>query len=227
MANLDINISEVEFLPKPINPQFVDLEGRRFGFLIILGYWGKNRFGNSQWLCQCSCGNYTATATSSLTSGRTTSCGCWHRKIAGANLKTHGQTNTPEHSSWSMMLTRCRNPHFPSFADYGGRGITVCERWLQFENFLQDMGKRPVGTTLERVDNEKGYAPDNCIWTTRQEQANNKRNNRILTLNGRQQTMAQWSREMNIPQSRIFARLKLGWSDERALTEPKHINRRT
>jgi len=119
------------------------------------------------------------------------------------------------------MVTRCTNPNYPRFADYGGRGITVCDRWLRFEGFLEDMGERPKGTTINRKHNNLGYCPENCEWATVKEQANNQRSNRLLTHNGRTQTMAQWAEELGMSYDTLRGRLdKLNWSLEKALATP-------
>lgn len=118
------------------------------------------------------------------------------------------------------MLERCNNPNSIRFYDYGGRGIKVCERWLKFENFLEDMGERPKNTTIERKENNKGYYKENCRWATVKEQCNNRRSNHFLTFNEKTQTMAQWADEIEISSNTICMRLRSGWSVEKALTTP-------
>lgn len=117
-------------------------------------------------------------------------------------------------------MSRCYNPKDIRYPNYGGRGITVCERWHTLENFLADMGKRPPGLTLDRLDNDGNYELSNCEWRTNRDQANNKRNNKLLTLHGKTQTRAQWSRKLGIAAGTIGQRLASGWSVERALTTP-------
>lgn len=111
---------------------------------------------------------------------------------------------------WSSMLTRCRNPKSPTYKNHGGRGIKVCERWLSFENFYADMGDRPEGKQLERKDNDGDYTPDNCVWATKKDQANNRRTNRKLTFNGRTQTATQWADELGVSLQCLIYRLKKG-----------------
>lgn len=118
------------------------------------------------------------------------------------------------------MLQRCTNPKKREWPRYGGRGITVCERWLVFENFLADMGERPAGMTLDRVNNDGPYSPDNCEWRSQLEQARNMSRNRILTHQGRSMCLAQWAEELGIAQGTLSARLGYGWSVDRALAEP-------
>jgi hypothetical protein len=122
---------------------------------------------------------------------------------------------------WHDMVRRCSNPKHQSYKDYGGRGITVCARWLSFTAFCEDMGPRPQGMELERVKNHLGYSLDNCRWATRREQNNNTRSNIVWTFNNKTQTMSQWAQELNMKvgslRTRVFV---LGWSIERALTTP-------
>lgn len=143
-----------------------------------------------------------------------------------------GGKRTPEYSSWESMKGRCLNPRSPSYPKYGGRGITVCDRWVSsFENFLADMGKRPsLSHSLERMDNLKGYDPDNCRWATRTEQQNNRRVNARLTCNGETLTLAQWVKRSGINRDTLNGRLRRGWPIEKALGVPpdqRNRNRRT
>lgn len=128
------------------------------------------------------------------------------------------------YQSWNAMLQRCTNPKMPNWNHYGGRGITVCERWTWFPNFLEDMGYQPEGKTLERIDVNGNYCPSNCKWDTYEAQANNRRNNLRLELHGSVLTQAQWSRKLGISQQSLHRRLHNGWTVEQALQTP---NRRT
>jgi hypothetical protein len=119
------------------------------------------------------------------------------------------------------MLKRCKNPKFSKFENYGGRGIRVCERWGRFENFLLDMGPRPEGTSLDRIDNDGDYTPDNCRWATREEQGRNKRNNKFLTFRGQIKTQAEWAEFMGLSRRLLEKRMARGWTVERALTQAK------
>lgn len=131
-----------------------------------------------------------------------------------------GVKRSPEYRTWENIKQRCYNPNYRHYKYYGGKGIEVCERWRDsFQNFLDDMGKRPRGDySIDRIDGTKGYSPENCRWATRITQQNNKRNNRLLTHDGKTQTMSEWSRELNIPLARIWWRLNKGWTIERALS---------
>jgi len=135
-------------------------------------------------------------------------------------------SNTKLYRIWDSMMRRCHTPTHKHFKNYGGRGITVCEQWHNFENFLADMGKRVDGMTLDRIDNSKGYSPDNCRWATMQTQQNNKRSNVNVSYNGKTQTIAAWARETGIPHYVISQRLKYGWSVQNALTLEPNRHRR-
>lgn len=125
------------------------------------------------------------------------------------------------YNCWTNMTQRCLNKNNPNYTDYGGKGISICERWLKFENFLADMGERPsIEHSIDRKNNSKGYEPENCRWATQIEQQNNKRSNRLLTFNGKVQTMAEWSRDTGIKYQIIQNRIHLGWTHEEALTTP-------
>lgn len=134
----------------------------------------------------------------------------------------HGYAGTSTHHVWKGMRQRCLNANAPAYADYGGRGITICERWMEsFENFLADMGEKPEGLTLDRRDNNGPYSPENCAWASRKAQAENRRSNRILEFGGKRQILSQWAADMGEPVTLLAGRLDRGWPVERALTEPR------
>lgn len=152
-----------------------DLTGHRFCRLVVLECAGKDRFSNLIWKCQCDCGNICEVAGHSLNSGRTKSCGCLKKERVCKRNKSHGMSKSPEYDIWKAMLQRCENPNCKSFSDYGGRGIKVCQSWHKFENFYRDMGKRPEGLSIDRINNDGNYEMGNCRWATKEEQSNNSR----------------------------------------------------
>jgi hypothetical protein len=156
----------------------IDMVGKRFGRLVGVCYAGVDagKSGRAaRWMFQCDCGNEHEADGHSVRSGNTSSCGCLSRDTAIALHTEHGMCESPTYYSWGTMIQRCTNPTNTNFKHYGARGITVCERWMSFENFLADMGERPIGLTLERKENDLGYTPSNCKWATKLEQANNTR----------------------------------------------------
>jgi lambda repressor-like predicted transcriptional regulator len=140
--------------------------------------------------------------------------------IVNTHNATHRLSKTPTYQTWMDMKQRCDNPKSVAYHNYGGRGITVCKRWYTFENFLSDMGSRPNGYSIERIDNSKGYAKGNCRWATRKEQANNTRWNRLITFKRVTKTMMQWANEKRLHPKTLQNRIKRGWSIADALTLP-------
>jgi len=140
---------------------------------------------------------------------------------------THGMSGTPEYRAWLHMKDRCFNPNSKDYPNWGGRGITVCDRWLNLENFLADMGSRPnLKHSLDRIDNNDDYSPDNCKWSTKAEQGNNKRNNKpLITIDDVTLTIAQWAKKMGYGESVIYTRLNIGWSDYDAVMTPVETDR--
>ncbi len=199
----------------------IDLEGKRFGRLVVMKRSravGKNI--QWKWTCQCDCGRTVELYGNNVRRGLSKSCGCLRRELTAAKRRTHGASRTVEHTTWCQMIGRCANPSNVRFADYGGRGIRVCQRWSEsFAAFLEDMGPRPGRHTIERIDNNGNYEPGNCRWATWSEQASNKRSNRMLEHEGKSMTLAQWSRETGLQRGCIAARIQRGWSVSRALTE--------
>jgi hypothetical protein len=134
--------------------------------------------------------------------------------------KTHGMKGTREYSSWNSMKNRCNNPNSDNYKDYGGRGITYCERWENFENFYRDMGKRPEGKSLDRIDTNGNYEPDNCRWASDVVQHNNRRDNRRITAYGMTRTVAHWARHMGVNRHTLAERLNRGMAPEDAIAKP-------
>ena len=172
------------------------LVGQRFGRLTALESVGKDGRGEYIWRCLCDCGTYTDVQAGHLRSGHTQSCGCLNREATGIRNTTHGLSargnRHPLYDAWQGMIQRCVNPNQKAFKNYGGRGISVCERWRRsFADFLTDMGERPDGKTLERIDNDGPYSPDNCAWKTPKEQIRNRRTNPHIP-NGHPLAIEEW-----------------------------------
>lgn len=178
------------------------------------------------WLCTCLCGNKVVVPRQKVMSGHTKSCGCLredetrNRKTThGHNTKRRGMTAT--YRTWRSMHQRCNNPNVVCFFRYGGKGITICERWNSFESFLQDMGIRPEGHTLDRIDCFGNYEPENCRWATASQQARNRSNTLKLSWNDKTLTIFEWEEQTNIPAVALLHRVRYqGWTAERALTTP-------
>lgn len=206
--------------------RFTDLTGQRFGRLTINRRLDNDASGRARWRCLCDCGGETAACTGQLRSGMTKSCGCIHREGLIARSTKHGGRHTREYALWSSMLRRCRSPNDRRYSDYGGRGIAVCARWQTFENFVADMGQRPSPKhSIDRIDNDKGYEPNNCRWATRTEQARNTRTNKLLTIGSTTKPLAAWCEQYGASYTRTIMRVRAGWSLERALTEPSARSR--
>lgn len=200
--------------------------GRRYGRLIVKSLVFRDRSG-SGYKCLCDCGNSKTVRRSSLTQEFTKSCGCLAKELSSLRLRgkkyslKHGMRNTITYSSWQRMRNRCGNKNTPDFKYYGARGITVCDRWDDFINFFEDMGECPVGFSIDRIDNNNGYSPENCRWSNHHAQMNNTRMNVFIKFKGETLTISQWATRLGINKSTLSSRIsKLGWTNERALTMP-------
>ncbi len=209
--------------------KLIDLTGRKFGRLTVIERAGTyiSPCGSKTptWLCKCDCGNMSTVLPHQLKSGKTRSCGCLHNELLSHKMKTHGMRNTKLYNKWYDMKRRCYNKKNKHYADYGGRGITVATHWKDdFLAFYADVSKLPhfgeKGYSLDRIDNNGNYQLNNIRWATIKEQANNKRNNHLITYNGETHTIAEWAGITGIPYKVLLPRLtRYHWDTERALTE--------
>lgn len=214
---------------KPKSKRFIDLEGSRFGYFTVKSFSGIHKSA-TYWNVVCDCGEDRVVCSGALINGKSKSCGCLRAELSRTRTRIHGESGvnkTPELRSWEMMRVRCNNPNNHKFPMYGGRGIKVCERWDSYENFLEDMGRRPsLNHSIDRINNNEGYFPENCRWATPKEQARNRSSNSLIEYDGRTQCIAAWCEEFGIGRCTLRARIKRGWSIERALNQPIDKNRR-
>jgi len=196
----------------------------KFGRLTVIAFHSIQKHKRI-WLCLCDCGNTTLLSTGALKTGNTKSCGC--ARIAANKSRTTERRRLPEFYVWSGMIARCYNPNDGSYERYGGRGITVCERWLNFDNFILDMGRRPSSKhSIERINNSSGYEPANCKWALPSEQARNRRSTVFLTYQGITLCMLDWANLLGLKKGTLSNRKKYGWSVERMLTTPLTVRQR-
>lgn len=207
--------------------QLIDLAGKRFGRLEVTSFAGfkETASGSRQyrWNCRCECGNEISVDGCCLRRGSAISCGCSPRHRQSApGYEAHGLASHPLYGVWCAMKQRCNNPNHKNFAEYGGRGVAICERWLSFQNFMDDMGNRPSPAhTIERRDNNGLYSPENCVWATRSEQNENTRQTKLITFDGVTLSRGKWARRLGLHRKTLACRLdRLGWSVERTLTTP-------
>ena len=197
-----------------------DITGQKFGKLTVIKRLGLNSSGHSIYLCQCECGNFTKVSRPNLKSGSVKSCGC----LLKHSEKRHGLSKTPLYNSWRDMKIRCYNENSPSYVNYGGRGIKVCEEWLNdfmtFYKWAMANGYKK-GLSIDRIDVNGNYEPNNCRWVSMKVQQNNRRNNHYITYRGETHTLMEWSEITGINYDCLKTRINtLKWSIEKALTTP-------
>lgn len=212
-------------------PKHIDLSGKRFHRLTVLREDGRIH-GRPAFVCRCDCGNVVRTNASELNASRVQSCGCLQREKASQCLSamktTHGKSNSRLYAIWSSMKLRCLNRNCKEYRLYGGRGISICEEWLNdfyaFYTWAFQTGYEedaPRGQcTIDRIDVDGDYCPENCRWVTQIEQCNNRQKNRYVEVAGQCKTIAEWARVTGIPYRTIWDRLKSGWSPSQAVSQP-------
>jgi len=214
-----------------VTHQVTNLICKKFNRLTVVSGPIKGRDGRNAWKCQCICGKEKVIREYCLLSKHTQSCGCFNRERVVASIikahLTHGKTKSSEFLCWGAMLARCYNSKHKAFKNYGGRGIKVCKEWKNsFSTFYKDMGNRPKGLELDRIDNSKSYSLSNCRWTTRKEQASNRRTNTFYTLQGETHTLSQWAELLGVKKCTLWRRIKrLNWPIEKALSRAKDFKK--
>lgn len=205
-----------------------NLVGQKFGRLTVIELDKSNKHNGVYWICKCDCGNTSIVRSDALTSGNTKYCGCLaseQRAINGKSNMKHGMKGTKIYSSWQAMKKRCYNKKYENYIRYGGRGIKVCDEWLNdFQSFYNWAIKNGYkeGLTIDRIDINGNYEPSNCRWCTAKEQSRNTSKNIFLTFNNKTQCLTDWANELNISREILYYRINKGWETERALTEPIH-----
>lgn len=215
-----------EGIAMPTHPLFKNLEGKTFSRWTVIAYAGKIGADHA-FECVCVCGNSRRVRGATLTGGVSRSCGCLLADKNREIRETHGMSHKPEWRIWANMKKRCFNPNVHAFDRYGGRGITVCDRWVKgdgnfggFQCFLADLGRRPSKDySIERNDVHGPYSPENCRWATRHEQAINTQRTMFLTFKGKTQSVWAWQEETKISAPQIQKRIGRGWTVERTLSQ--------
>lgn len=206
--------------------------GDKFSKLTVVDFVGVNKHRKRVWLCRCDCGKMTSVTTGQLIGHHSTSCGCTRLqnsiKATKISNTKHGMKGTKEYKAWSEMKQRCINQNAQQYKNYGARGIKVCDRWLQsFENFYADMGKAPDGFSIDRIDVNGDYCPENCRWADNETQQYNRRDTVKITFNGITENLMYWSKKTGLSTRTLYERLrcnkkiKIPWSIEKILTTPK------
>lgn len=209
-----------------------DLTGKRFGRLIVIEFYDHNKYGQARWLCKCDCGNTTIVLGSCLRSGSTSSCGCLWKERHREATATHGMSQSNVYAEYRNMKNRCYNENAHNYKWYGGRGITMCDRWRDSINdFYDDVSTLPnfgeKGYSLDRIDNDGNYELDNVRWATSSEQCNNRSSNLRYEYDGKIRTLKEISDMTGIPYKALNKRIRVfGWEPERAFTtETRKVNK--
>ena len=200
----------------------IDLTGKTFGRLVVIERAENSKFRKARWKCQCSCGNIAIVCSDNLRKGLAKSCGCLRKESLAKRNTTHGMTKTHEYQTWARMIARCQNFTNSDFKDYGGRGIDICQEWRNdFMAFFNYIGKRPSPEhSVDRINNDGNYEPGNVKWSLPTQQANNKRYNRLITINNTTMNVTEWAQKIGINPRTIFSRLQRNWPPEKAVLHP-------
>lgn len=219
---LELIVSSIGRLEECRMPKLRDLTGQKFGRLTVVRRAKNSAKCETMWECICDCGNYTIVRGKNLTEGITKSCGCI-RKDPRPYRRTHGMSRTRLYRIWSLIKDRCENKNNPAYERYGGRGIRLCDEWHSSSSFFDWALNNGYSEnlTIDRIDNDGDYCPENCRWADIYTQSNNTRRNRYMTLNGKTQTLAEWCTEYDMPYKTVHSRLnRQRWDLEKALTTP-------
>jgi hypothetical protein len=205
----------------------LDLKGNRYGRLVVQKRVGSTSNGKSLWECRCACGNTVEIIGSHLTTGNTVSCGCVRRERTGELNQTHRLSKHPLYEVWCGMKARCYQENHVAFGRYGGKGVRVCKEWLSFENFYKwsISNGYSKGLTIDRIDSDGDYEPNNCRWTTYLQQGRNTSRNHLVTVNGISKPLSVWSEENGIKYGTILSRIRKGWDERDAVTVPPLRNK--
>lgn len=198
-----------------------DLTGQKFGRWTVLSRAHTAPGKQAKWSCRCDCGGEADVAAATLKNGTSKSCGCLTREAIIRRSTTHGQSGSPTYLTWQGMIARCTNPSHVGYQRYAKKGITVCERWLtSFENFIADMGEKPKGRSIDRIDNDKGYYPENCRWATAKQQCRNQDKTIMLTVDGVTKPLQDWADDVGAKHATIKERILNGWGHKDAVYTP-------
>lgn len=216
--------------------QFIDETGKRYGRLTILSFSHFEQEGKGRrpfWNCQCDCGKIVKKRSKTMKNGDSLSCGCIRRETTTAKNYVHGSAPrkacSPEYKTWCDIIKRTENQKYIHFKNYGGRGITVCERWRNsYSNFLGDMGQKPSPKhSIERINNEGDYEPSNCCWATQKAQCRNKRNNHKITHEGTTLCLGAWAEKLGMNYMTLYSRIRKGWTISESINTPVIAGRKT
>lgn len=214
--------------PTKNNP-LIDLTGKRFGRLVVIKQ-AERKNNRIAWLCKCDCGNEKVVVGKTLSNGLTRSCGCLRKEITSKTQSIHKMSDSKLYITYNNMKKRCYDINSDHYKWYGEEGKTICEEWIGKNGFI-NFSKWAFSNgysedlTIDRIDNTKGYSPDNCRWVTMKQNCRNKRNNHLITIDGETKTLVEWCEQYNISETVVRSRIRIGWDDVKSITTPKLRNR--